>query len=793
MFVCHSSADAALARQVAERLETAGTPCWIAPRNIPAGADYTSAILDGLGAAPAVVLVFSAATNASPHVRRELETAVGQDTPLLPVRVEPVDPSPSLRYFIGTAQWLDTAGVPSATWGAELVEAVRRLVGAAPEPLRHPAPPGGATTSAAPGRAGLPTLTGTTWGRQALVEDVVALLAAGPGLVTLTGPGGVGKTRVAAEVAARLAGLEVADAPPDPRRVPDATVGPVLATSRRPLGLPGERVVPVLPLDEESAVAMFHEAVTGSLPSFDVTANAARSAEVCALLGRLPLGLLLAASRLRVVGLERLQTGLATSLDLVAGLGTALTESLAALDEADRVTLERLSVFETPVPLEAVEAVAPGPHAIDSLAHLIEAGLVLGDPCSDQPRYVLPHPVRLVARSSLENGEDAAAAYEAAAAHLLVRTGDWLLRLDGAEGPEVAAEFAAAAPDVEAAVEAALVAGRTGTAADLALAAAGLWLASGRAEAGRQQVASVLAAVAEDDPATARLQAALGRLAYHLTQWPTAETALRRAVGLARQSQDAATAATAGCYLAGTLLMTGRLDEGRALAERAYAETEALGLYPQAAEGLSMLAVTHVIAGDLAAERETHERRLALVRRHGDVARTADTLNTLAEIAIDEQDGDKARRYAQESLALAAERLPVERREATITLGRAHAVLGDRETAGRLLGDAVAASGETGQSMAVAQCLRLAAVLAEAGGDPALAVRLFAAAEALSPSVVGTDEPLGVDNAAALAAARAALGDREAEREWALGGALPLATMLGQLDDAAALTRTGAP
>ena len=792
MFICHSSADAPLARQVAEHLEAAGTPCWIAPRNIPAGADYTSAILDGLAAAPAVVLVFSGATNASPHVRRELETAVGRDTPLLPVRVELVAPSPSLRYFIGTAQWLDTAGIPAATWAAELVEAVRRLVRAAPEPLRHPAAPVGAATPAADGRPGLPPLTGTTWGRQALVEDVVRLLGSGPGLVTLTGPGGVGKTRVAAEVAARLPGLEVADGP-DRQRLPDASAGPVLATSRRPLGLPGERVVPVPPLDEESALAMFHEAVTGALPSFDVAANTARSAEVCALLGRLPLGLQLAASRLRVVGLERLHSGLATSLDLVADLGTVLEQSLAALDDADRATLERLSVLWTPIPLEAVEALAPGPHAIDSLGALLEAGLVLGDPGSDRPHYVLPHPVRLVARRSLENGEHAHAAYEAAGAHLLARTRDWLTRLDGADGPEVAAEFATASPDVEGAVEAALTAGRLETAADLALAAAGLWLASGRAAQGEQQVTAVLAAVPDDHPAAARLQAAQGRLAYHLTQWPAAESALRRAVALGQETGDAATAATAGCYLAGTLLMTGRLDEGRVLAERAYAETEALGLYPQAAEGLSMLAVTHVIAGDLAAEREAHERRLVLVRRHGDVARTADTLNTLAEIAIDEEDGQKARRYAEESLVLAADRLPVERREATITLARAHAVLGDRETAGRLLGDAVAASGETGQSMAVAQCLRLAAVLAGGGGDPALAVRLFSAAEALSPSVGGADEPLGVDNTAALAAARVALEERAAEREWALGGALPLATMLGQLDDAVALTRAERP
>ena len=86
-------------------------PCWIAPRNIPPGAEYTEGdprrARRRAGGGPDLLR----AANASPHVRRELETAVGTDTALLPVRIEDVDPSPSLRYFIGTSQWLDTVGV----------------------------------------------------------------------------------------------------------------------------------------------------------------------------------------------------------------------------------------------------------------------------------------------------------------------------------------------------------------------------------------------------------------------------------------------------------------------------------------------------------------------------------------------------------------------------------------------------------------------------------------------------------------------------------------------------------
>ncbi len=74
------------------------------------GENYTQAILDALDAAPAIVLVFSSATNESPHVPRELEVAVGAGTRIVPVRLEAVEPTGSLRYFIGTSQWLDATG-----------------------------------------------------------------------------------------------------------------------------------------------------------------------------------------------------------------------------------------------------------------------------------------------------------------------------------------------------------------------------------------------------------------------------------------------------------------------------------------------------------------------------------------------------------------------------------------------------------------------------------------------------------------------------------------------------------
>src|SRR3954469_6907415 len=129
VFMCHASADAGMAQRAVAVLEAAGVPCWIAPRDIEGGENYTQAILEALDAAPAIVLIFSAATNDSPHVTRELETAVGSDKRIIPVRLEDVEPSRALRYFIGTSQWLEAGAATDSTWSPALVRAVRRAIG----------------------------------------------------------------------------------------------------------------------------------------------------------------------------------------------------------------------------------------------------------------------------------------------------------------------------------------------------------------------------------------------------------------------------------------------------------------------------------------------------------------------------------------------------------------------------------------------------------------------------------------------------------------------------------------
>ncbi len=97
VFICHGSGDRDTATAVVAGLEARGVACWIAPRDVPPGANYAQAILTGIGACELLVLVFSAHANRSPHVAREIERAVSRGLPILPLRIEPVEPEGPLE------------------------------------------------------------------------------------------------------------------------------------------------------------------------------------------------------------------------------------------------------------------------------------------------------------------------------------------------------------------------------------------------------------------------------------------------------------------------------------------------------------------------------------------------------------------------------------------------------------------------------------------------------------------------------------------------------------------------
>lgn len=147
VFISYSSDDKPTADAMCAALEARGIRCWIAPRDVMPGAIYSAAIVEAIHASRVFVLVFSARSNSSPHVMREVERAVNRGVPIIPLRIEDVPLSPSMEYFISTPHWLDALTPPLRKHLAHLADTVSLLL-ARPEAE----PPGlvpGATAPAA--------------------------------------------------------------------------------------------------------------------------------------------------------------------------------------------------------------------------------------------------------------------------------------------------------------------------------------------------------------------------------------------------------------------------------------------------------------------------------------------------------------------------------------------------------------------------------------------------------------------------------------------------------------------
>jgi predicted ATPase/DNA-binding CsgD family transcriptional regulator len=259
------------------------------------------------------------------------------------------------------------------------------------------------SSSATPPGSSLPAPVSSFVGRSREIREVRRLLK-GERLVTLMGPGGIGKSRLAIAVAQGLPGLRpsmvdlsttddfervlwalaealnvgaandmwggvdaalqrgshlvvldccehvVVEAAQVAERLLQQPSVTILATSREPLSLASEKIFQVPPLDADEATLLFRERSHGE------TADEALVAEVCRRLDRMPLAVELAAARTRVMSVAAISSGLDTSLSLLsAGSRTAparhqsLTASIAwshdALGPEERICFRRLAVF----------------------------------------------------------------------------------------------------------------------------------------------------------------------------------------------------------------------------------------------------------------------------------------------------------------------------------------------------------------------------------------------------------------------------------------------------------------
>ncbi|MFJ6795604.1 ATP-binding protein [Streptomyces sp. NPDC091268] len=170
----------------------------------------------------------------------------------------------------------------------------------------------------------------------------------------------------------------------------------ILATSREPLGVPGESLRPVEPLPDPVALRLLADRGAAARPGFAVEEDPAAAAEICRRLDGLPLAIELAAARLRLLTPRQIADRLDDRFRLLTGgartvlprqqtLRAVVDWSWDLLDAPERAVLRRLSVFAGGCDLAAAEAVCTrrGPETwevADVLGSLVDKSLVVAAP-----------------------------------------------------------------------------------------------------------------------------------------------------------------------------------------------------------------------------------------------------------------------------------------------------------------------------------------------------------------------------------------------------------------------------
>ncbi|MGI5399431.1 BTAD domain-containing putative transcriptional regulator [Streptomyces sp. CA-135486] len=218
----------------------------------------------------------------------------------------------------------------------------------------------------------------------------------------------------------------------------------VLATSREPLGVPGELVRPVDPLPDPMALQLLADRGAAARPGFRIEDDPDAADEICRRLDGLPLAIELAAARLRMLTPRQiadrlddrfrlLTSGSRTVLPRQQTLRAVVDWSWDLLEDTERAVLRRLSVFAGGCDITAAEAVC-GATALDVLGSLIDKSLVVAAPTpDDRMRYRLLETVAEYAAERLDEAGERDAVERRHLLHYreLARTTDPLLRGHG--------------------------------------------------------------------------------------------------------------------------------------------------------------------------------------------------------------------------------------------------------------------------------------------------------------------------------------------------------------------------